>query len=140
MVEEALSEGKGPGSQEALRSSCMECGEETWIAFNTQDTEDVTTMTHLPIRTPLRKWKQPMKKICKAGNKAGGKGAEPSKPFDNRHGATGFGLIGSCFALVQYFFIIPRFLPFGMVIHIMCHYMLEKYVIYLFEFRGNYQQ
>lgn len=41
-----------------------------------------------------------MKKICKVGNKVGGKGVELFKFFDNRYGVIGFGLIGFCFVLV----------------------------------------
>lgn len=74
--------------------------------------------------------------MCVAGNKA--RGAKPSKPFDNSHGATGFVLPGSSFVLVQYFLNIPRFIFFGMVIYTMCHYMLEVCIYLPLEFTGTY--
>ena len=37
-----------------------------------------------------------------------------------------------CLALFQYFLIILPFIPFGMVMYILCHYMLEVCDLFLF--------
>lgn len=62
---------------------------------------------------------------------AGGKAvmAEIFKPFDIRHGVSGFGvcLLSFSFALVLYFFTGPHLFPFGMVMYILCQFMLEVY-------------
>lgn len=45
-------------------------------------------------------------------------------------------LLVSGLALVQYFFTMRLFLPFGMVMRILCHYMLKIYDL-LFDFTGG---
>lgn len=43
------------------------------------------------------------------------------------------------FALVQYFLAILPFLHFGMVMYILCHYMLEVFdMLFDFDFTGYY--
>lgn len=61
-------------------------------------------------------------------------GLGPSKLFeikvpDIEHSVTrhGVNLLGSGLTLVQYFLTMLPFFPFGVVMHILCHYMLEVY-------------
>lgn len=62
---------------------------------------------------------------CVAAGKAGR--AEPSKPFDIRHKVTGFGVCPDRFrsSLGPYFLPLLLHLPFGMVMHVLCHCILE---------------
>lgn len=59
---------------------------------------------------------------------------EPSGLFDTRHGATECGVHP---ALVQYFLTTPPFLPFGMLMHVLCPRMLEVCNL-LWIFIGSY--
>lgn len=47
----------------------------------------------------------------------------------------GFALLDFCLALVQYVLTMPQFFPFGMVMYILCHCMLEVCNL-LFDFTG----
>lgn len=68
---------------------------------------------------------QPQREECVAAGKAGR--AEPSKPFDIRHKVTGFGVCPDRLrsSLGPYFFPLLLRLPFGMVMHVLCHCMLD---------------
>lgn len=65
----------------------------------------------------------PGEKGCAALGKPGG--AEPSKSFDIRDRTTGLGACPALFGLplVPYFLTLPHFLPFGIVMCILCHCM-----------------
>lgn len=67
----------------------------------------------------------PQREECVTAGKAGR--AEPSKPFDIRHKVTGFGVCPDRFrfSLGPYFLPLHLCLPFGMVMHILRHCMLE---------------
>lgn len=62
---------------------------------------------------------------------------DPSKPFITKHGAMGFGVFPdefqSCFGSF-FFFNYVVILPSGMVIFILCHYILEMYNLVGFFF------
>ena len=97
-------------------------------------------MGHLPRKAANREWSHPKRKKCIAVQKAEQSWKSEDR-FDIRHGdgefevcPAGFGL-----ALVQYFLTMLPSLCFGMVMYILCHYMLEVYDLLLdLEFKEDY--
>lgn len=75
---------------------------------------------YLPRRTADNEWAQPKREKCITVSKDGGVG-----PSDMELPSSEFTLLDFGFPLVQYFPTIPPFLPFGMVMHILCHWRLE---------------
>lgn len=50
-----------------------------------------------------------------------------------------FALLGFSLALVQYFFTMPSFPPFGMTTYVLCHYKLEVCNL-PFDYIGGYNE
>jgi len=69
------------------------------------------------------------------------KGVGDLKIFDIRLRDVEFGVCPACFgfALVQNFLTVLPFIPFGMVVYILCHYMLEiRGLLFYFDFIDDY--
>lgn len=108
------------------------CESEAWIVWLSQS---VVGAGYLPRRAADREWSHPKREKCIAVSEAG-RGI-PSKPLDSRHRATGSEVCPAalCLAFGPVF---PYYAPspcFGMVMHTLCHYMLEVWNL-LFDFIG----
>lgn len=72
---------------------------------------------------------EPPEKCIAVSTARSGRSDEPSKPFDIRE----FSPLLFSRALVQYLLIMSLFIPFGIIMYILCHCMLEVCNL-LFEF------
>lgn len=89
-----------------------------------QDIGDSRAVGYLLKRAAKREWNQPKRKKCVAVNKAK-RSWRSEECFDISYGDAEFGVCPVCLTLVQYFLTMLRSLPFGIVVYILCHYMLE---------------
>ena len=104
-----------------------------------QDAGDVRAVGYQPRRAEDQVWNQPKRDKCIAVMKLQDWRAEA---FSNiRHGDAEYGVCLLVFglALAQYFLTMFPFLPFGIIMYFLCHYMLEKYdLLFDFDFIGGY--
>ena len=110
------------------------------LSWRPQNIEDDRAMGYLPRKVANREWNQPKRKQCTAVNKDE-RSWRYEEHFDIRHGEAEFGVCPAGFGLVlvQIFFTMILFLPFGIVMYILCHCMLEIHdLVFHFDFTADY--
>ena len=102
---------------------CMKLWRNLDYAGDPQDAEDAGVVGHLPKKAVDCVWNESSREKYVAANKA----ERSEEYFDIRHGHAEFGVtpLGFELALVENFLTMLPFLPFGMVMYILCHCMLE---------------
>jgi hypothetical protein len=103
------------------------------LHWRRQCVEDARAMRHLPRRVAHREWNQPRREKYVSGSNT--KRVEPSKPFAITCEASVFGIcpagFWSCCGSVPPHY--APFLPFGMVLYILWHCMLEACNLLFFK-------
>ena len=94
----------------------------------------------IPRRAAEQGWNQPRRKKCVAVNKAKHRRSEECLMSDMEMQSLAFAWLVFGLALVQYFLAVIAFLSFGMVMDILCYYMLEVCDLICLnpDFVGNY--
>lgn len=113
----------------------MSCQGKAWVMFEIPRCWDAR---HLPRSSANRLWKQARREKYVAVNRAGRswRSEEVTLTLDMEMQNFEFALLTFGLALVQCF---HTMLPFGMVIYILCHCMLEVcYGLFYFDFTSAY--